>query len=81
MQQAKIIDFPKTSKRETRTRAGLMPVNPVGFMPGGTNSGWTSTIWGTEFGSLFTFASWALAAGKSAEWVARTLGHVNTVMV
>jgi integrase len=25
-----------------------------------------------------TFASWALAAGESAEWVARTLGHVNT---
>ncbi len=28
-----------------------------------------------------TFASWALAAGESAEWVARTLGHVNTSMV
>jgi integrase len=23
-----------------------------------------------------TFASWALAAGESPEWVARTLGHV-----
>jgi integrase len=28
-----------------------------------------------------TFASWALAAGESPEWVARTLGHVNTAMV
>ncbi len=28
-----------------------------------------------------TFASWALGAGESAEWVARTLGHVNTAMV
>jgi len=28
-----------------------------------------------------TFASWALAAGESSEWVARTLGHVNTAMV
>jgi integrase len=28
-----------------------------------------------------TFASWALAAGESPEWVARTLGHVNTSMV
>lgn len=28
-----------------------------------------------------TFASWALHAGESPEWVARTLGHVNTSMV
>jgi integrase len=28
-----------------------------------------------------TFASWALAAGESPEWVARTLGHVNSAMV
>jgi integrase len=28
-----------------------------------------------------TFASWALAAGESPEWVARTLGHTNTSMV
>ncbi len=28
-----------------------------------------------------TFASWALGAGESAEWVARTLGHVDTSMV
>jgi len=28
-----------------------------------------------------TFASWALAAGASPEWVARTLGHVNTSMI
>ena len=28
-----------------------------------------------------TFASWALGAGESPEWVARTLGHVNTSMV
>jgi integrase len=28
-----------------------------------------------------TFASWALAAGESPEWIARTLGHVNTSMV
>ena len=28
-----------------------------------------------------TFASWALAAGESPEWVARTLGHVNTSMI
>jgi len=28
-----------------------------------------------------TFASWALAAGESAQWVARTLGHVDTSMV
>ncbi len=28
-----------------------------------------------------TFASWALAAGESSEWVARTLGHVDTTMV
>jgi len=28
-----------------------------------------------------TFASWALAAGETPEWVARTLGHVNTSMV
>ncbi len=28
-----------------------------------------------------TFASWALAAGGIPEWVARTLGHVNTSMI
>ena len=28
-----------------------------------------------------TFASWALAAGEAPEWVARTLGHVDTSMV
>jgi len=28
-----------------------------------------------------TFASWALAAGESPEWVARTLGHVDATMV
>ena len=28
-----------------------------------------------------TFASWALAAGESPEWVARKLGHVDTTMV
>ena len=28
-----------------------------------------------------TFASWALAAGESPEWVARTLGHVSTSMI
>jgi integrase len=28
-----------------------------------------------------TFASWALAAGEIPEWVARTLGHVDTTMV
>ena len=28
-----------------------------------------------------TFASWALGAGESPEWVARTLGHVNTSML
>lgn len=28
-----------------------------------------------------TFASWALAAGESPAWVARTLGHVDTSMV
>ena len=28
-----------------------------------------------------TFASWALAAGESPEWVARTLGHVNAAMI
>jgi integrase len=28
-----------------------------------------------------TFASWALASGETPEWVARTLGHVNTSMV
>jgi len=28
-----------------------------------------------------TFASWALAAGESPEWVARTLGHVDASMV
>ena len=27
-----------------------------------------------------TFASWALAAGESPEWVARALGHVDTSM-
>lgn len=28
-----------------------------------------------------TFASWALAAGEPAEWVAKILGHVDTTMV
>lgn len=28
-----------------------------------------------------TFASWALAAGETPEWEARTLGHVDTSMV
>jgi integrase len=28
-----------------------------------------------------TFASWALAAGESPGWVARTLGHVDTSML
>ena len=27
------------------------------------------------------FASWALDAGESPEWVARTLGHADTSMV
>jgi integrase len=28
-----------------------------------------------------TFASWALAKGETPEWVARTLGHVDTSMI
>ncbi len=28
-----------------------------------------------------TFASWALAAGETPEWIARTLGHVDTSMI
>jgi integrase len=28
-----------------------------------------------------TFASWALAAGETPEWVARTLGHTTTAMI
>ena len=28
-----------------------------------------------------TFASWALAAGETPEWVAKTLGHVNSSMI
>jgi len=28
-----------------------------------------------------TFASWALAAGETPEWVAKTLGHVDTSMI
>ena len=28
-----------------------------------------------------TFASWALSKGEAPEWVARTLGHVDTSMV
>ncbi|MFA4903249.1 MAG: DUF3596 domain-containing protein [Desulfobaccales bacterium] len=28
-----------------------------------------------------TFTSWALAAGETPEWVARTLGHVTTAMI
>jgi integrase len=28
-----------------------------------------------------TFASWALAAWESPEWVAKTMGHVNTAMI
>jgi len=28
-----------------------------------------------------TFASWALASGEMPEWVARTLGHVDTSMI
>jgi integrase len=28
-----------------------------------------------------TFASWALAGGETPEWVAKTLGHVDTSMV
>ena len=28
-----------------------------------------------------TFASWALGSGELPEWVARTLGHVDTSMV
>jgi len=28
-----------------------------------------------------TFASWALSKGETPEWVARTLGHVDTAMV
>jgi integrase len=31
--------------------------------------------------SRHTFASWALAAGETPEWVARTLGHTTTAMV
>jgi integrase len=27
------------------------------------------------------FASWALAAGESPEWVGRTMGHVSTAMI
>jgi integrase len=29
----------------------------------------------------YTFATWAIAAGKLTEWVANTLGHANTAMV
>ncbi len=28
-----------------------------------------------------TFACWTLAAGETPEWMARTLGHVNSQMV
>jgi integrase len=28
-----------------------------------------------------TFASWALQAGESPEWVAKTLGHTNVAML
>ena len=28
-----------------------------------------------------TFASWALGVGELPEWVARTLGHVDTAMI
>ncbi len=28
-----------------------------------------------------TFASWALSLGETPEWIARTLGHVDTSMV
>jgi integrase len=28
-----------------------------------------------------TFASWALAGGETPDWVAKTLGHVDTSMV
>jgi len=35
----------------------------------------------TMYETRHTFASWALAAGETAGWVARTLGHVDTTMV
>jgi integrase len=48
---------------------------------------WTKAFDGSDiryrrmYETRHTFASWALAAGESPEWVARTLGHVDTSMV
>ncbi len=33
------------------------------------------------YSTRHTFASWALAAGETPEWVARTLGHVGSAMI
>ena len=41
----------------------------------------TDLIYRRMYETRHTFASWALAAGETPEWVARTLGHVDTSMV
>lgn len=41
----------------------------------------TSLPYRRMYETRHTFASWALALGETPEWVARTLGHVDTSMV
>jgi integrase len=41
----------------------------------------TSLTYRRMYETRHTFASWALALGETPEWVARTLGHVDTSMV
>ena len=41
----------------------------------------TSIPYRRMYETRHTFASWALAAGETPEWVARALGHVDTSMV
>ena len=41
----------------------------------------TALVYRRMYETRHTFASWALALGETQEWVAQTLGHVNTSMV
>ena len=41
----------------------------------------TSLSYRRMYETRHTFASWALGAGELPEWVAQTLGHVNTSMI
>jgi integrase len=47
----------------------------------GQGDGKSGLMYRRMYETRHTFASWALAAGESPHWVARTSGQVNTSMI